>query len=78
MDTTAQQQRGTRPVRLAFSIHGTALVLGICDKSVRRLILRRLMRPSRALRHLLIPRDEIERLLREARQAIPPRPGRGQ
>jgi len=39
----------------------------ICDKSVRRLILRGLIRPSRALRHVLIPKDEIERFLRDTR-----------
>ena len=29
------------------------------------LILRGLIRPSRALRHILIPKDEIERFLRD-------------
>ena len=53
--------------RLAYSIQETARMLGVCDKSVRRLILRGLLRPSRALRHILIPRDEIERFLRETR-----------
>lgn len=42
-------------------------MLGVCDKSVRRLILRGLIRPSRALRHILIPKDEIDRFLRETR-----------
>jgi hypothetical protein len=36
-------------------------MLGVCDKSIRRLILRGLLRPSRALRHILIPKDELER-----------------
>lgn len=53
--------------RLAFSIQETAQMLGVCDKSIRRLIDRGLIRPSRALRHLLIPKDEIERFLRETR-----------
>lgn len=51
--------------RLANSAQETARVLGICDKSVRRLILRGLIRPSRALRHILIPKEEIERFLRD-------------
>jgi len=34
-------------------------MLGVCDKSIRRLILRGLLRPSRALRHILIPKQEI-------------------
>jgi hypothetical protein len=42
-------------------------MLGVCDKSVRRLILRGLIRPSRALRHILIPKDELDRFLRETR-----------
>lgn len=42
-------------------------MLGVCDKSIRRLILRGLIRPSRALRHILIPIDEIERFLRDTR-----------
>jgi excisionase family DNA binding protein len=49
--------------RLAFSVSEAAQLLGISEKSVRRLITRRLLRPSRALRHLLIPRKEIERFL---------------
>ncbi len=53
------------PQRLAFSIQETAQMLGVCDKSVRRLILRGLLRPSRALRHLLIPKHELDRFLRE-------------
>jgi hypothetical protein len=65
MDTTPQTQSGTPPTRLAYSIQETARMLGICDKSVRRLILRGLLRPSRALRHMLIPQHEIERFLRD-------------
>ena len=65
MDTTAQQQSDSRTARLAYSVQETARMLGICDKSVRRLILRGLIRPSRALRHVLIPKNEIERFLRD-------------
>ncbi|MHB1307815.1 MAG: helix-turn-helix domain-containing protein [Limisphaerales bacterium] len=54
-------------IRLAYSLQETAQMLGVCDKSVRRLILRGLIRPSRALRHLRIPKDEIDRFLRESR-----------
>ena len=49
--------------RLAYTIRETAEILGVSEKSVRRLITRRLLRPSRALRHLLIPKKEIERFL---------------
>lgn len=55
--------------RLAFSVRETALSLGVSEKTVRRLIDRRLLRVSRALRHILIPRAEIERFLRQTLQA---------
>lgn len=67
MQTTIEQQMEKRPLRLAFSIQETAAMLGLSDKSVRRLIWRGLLRPSRALRHIRIPKDEIERFLRETR-----------
>ncbi len=51
--------------RLAYSIQETARMLGVCDKSIRRLILRGLIRPSRALRHILIPKAELDRFLRD-------------
>jgi excisionase family DNA binding protein len=53
------------PPRLAYSLKETATMLGVCEKSVRRLIHRGLIRPSRALRHILIPKIEIERFLRD-------------
>lgn len=67
MNTTEDHSILGSNARLAFSIRETALMLGICDKSVRRLILRGVIRPCRALRHILIPKDEIERFLRETR-----------
>ncbi len=53
------------PPRLAYRVKETAQMLGISEKSVRRLIARGLLRTSKALRHLLIPRSEIERFLKE-------------
>jgi excisionase family DNA binding protein len=52
-------------MRMAFSVRETAEILGVSDKTVRRLIDRKLLRASRALRHLLIPKKEIERFLQE-------------
>jgi excisionase family DNA binding protein len=51
--------------RLAYSVKETAQLLGICEKSVRRLVARGLLRPSRALRHLLITRKELNRFLED-------------
>ncbi len=51
--------------RLAFSVQETAQILGVSDKTVRRLVTRGLLRSSKALRHLLIPRSEIDRFLKD-------------
>src|SRR5256714_11955975 len=52
--------------RLAFTIEETAHILGgVCPKTVRRLIARKLLHPSRALRCPLIPIWEIVRYLSE-------------
>lgn len=51
--------------RLAFSLKETAGLLGVSEKSVRRLLARGLLHSSNALRHRLIPRFEIERFLRD-------------
>lgn len=49
--------------RLAFNLKETAAALGISTVSVWRLEQRGLLRPSRALRHPLWARSEIERFL---------------
>src|SRR5438477_9649453 len=51
--------------RMAFSVKETAAILGLSEKTVRRLVNRNLLRASRALRHLLIPKKEIQRFLDE-------------
>ena len=47
--------------RLMFTVKETAEILGISEKTVYRLIQKNLLRTSRALRHIKIPRSEIER-----------------
>lgn len=49
--------------RLAFSVKEVAAILGVSEKTVRRLVNRRLIGTSRALRHLLIPKKQIEKFL---------------
>ncbi len=51
---------------MAFSIHEAAMALGVSDKTVRRLIARGLLRVSRAIRHILVPKAELERFLRDS------------
>ena len=41
---------------------------GISATSVRRLIKRKLLRPNRSLRHLLIPIPELDRFLAEGQR----------
>ena len=67
MNGNSAEGQNVEPQRLAYSLKETAAMLGICEKSVRRLIHRGLIRPCRALRHILIPRTEIERFLRDTR-----------
>jgi excisionase family DNA binding protein len=42
-----------------------AQMLGVSDKTIRRLIDRKLLRASHALRHLRIPKTELDRFLKE-------------
>jgi predicted transcriptional regulator len=49
--------------RLAYSIADTASILGISQRSVHRLLKRGLLRGSKALRKIIIPRLEIEKFL---------------
>jgi excisionase family DNA binding protein len=57
--------RSSAPPRLAFTVNETAEILSVSPKTIRRLISRRLLRASRALRHLRISKTEIERFLHE-------------
>jgi excisionase family DNA binding protein len=54
---------GLLDCRMAFSVKEVAVILGISEKTVRRLIRRGLIHASRALRHHLIPKKEIEKFL---------------
>lgn len=60
---------GGKLPRLAYSVDETAEILGISGASVRRLIVRGLLRCSQAIRHKMISRVEIERFLKETTRA---------
>ena len=49
--------------RLMLSVKETAELLGVSQKTVYRLVQRELIRASRTLRHIKIPKAEIERFL---------------
>lgn len=54
---------GTTPAVKAVKIREAAVLLGISENSVRRLIDREKLRTVRVLRHHIIPLEEINRLL---------------
>jgi len=53
----------TPPPKKAVKVKEAAVLLGICENSVRRLIDRDKLRTIRVLRHHLIPLEEIDKLL---------------
>lgn len=53
------------PKRLAYTMRETAEILGLSYSTVHRLIQRRLLKASLAVRRKIIPRAEIERFLKE-------------
>jgi excisionase family DNA binding protein len=54
-----------RPARLGHTVAETAQLLSISTRSVHRLLARGLLRGSKALRKIIIPRAEIEKFLRD-------------
>ena len=51
--------------RLLFTIKESALLLNICEKSVYRLIQRGKLRCISCLRHKRIPKEELQRFLKD-------------
>ncbi len=49
--------------REAYKIKEAAAIAGVSDSSIRRLVNRGELRAIRKLRHILIPRAELERFL---------------
>jgi excisionase family DNA binding protein len=52
----------------ALKVKDAAGYLGVSPISVRRLIQRGLIKPNRALRHVLIPLSELDRFLAEGQR----------
>ena len=48
-----------------LDISEAAIALGVCKETVRRLVRRKVLRKLPGLRHILIPRTEIQRYLNE-------------
>ena len=49
--------------KLSFTLSETALVTGLSERTIRRLIARKLLRKSLATRRILVARNEIEKFL---------------
>lgn len=56
--------------RLAFSVKETAEILGISQPTVYRLLYRKLLKSSLALRNKMIAKTEIERFLKDTSREI--------
>jgi excisionase family DNA binding protein len=48
-----------------LTIKSSAMELGVCEETVRRLVRRRVLRKLPGLRRILIPKAEIHRFLNE-------------
>ena len=70
MITTTDEQHRTQPaLQGALKLKDAAKYLGgVSQVTVRRLIERGLIKPNRALRHLLIPVSELDRFLAEGQR----------
>lgn len=49
--------------RKSVNVKEAALMMGVCEESVRRLVRRKLLKKSNAFRTILIPIDEIDTFL---------------
>jgi len=56
-------QESSKIKKLAVKPAEAAGMLGVSESSIRRLINRGILKPSRAIRHLLIPVTQIEHLM---------------
>ncbi len=54
----------TMPESLVYTVAQAAIALNVSTKTVRRLLQRRLLTGSKALRKILIPRKQIEEFLK--------------
>lgn len=46
-----------------FDVKSSAVELGVCEETVRRLVRRKVLRKLSGLRRILIPKTELERYL---------------
>ena len=63
MDDYKNQNNGSELPRLAYSVQEAAQVLGVSATTVYRLVKRGHLRRVKGLRHLLIPKVELEKFV---------------
>ena len=51
------------PERQTLDVKDSAVELGVCEETVRRLVRRKVLRKLPGIRHILIPKSEIQRYL---------------
>lgn len=61
METTIQPERQTLDVK------DSATELGVCEETIRRLVRRKVLRKLPGIRHILIPKSEIQQYLNNSR-----------
>lgn len=61
----SKNQKQFSEVRMSYSVAEAAQLLGVSTKSIRRLMDRGLIRGSKALRKVIIPKTELEKFLNE-------------
>jgi len=64
MNTTANANPDNRPQPRVYTVEEAAIVLKVSTKTIRRLLARRLLTGSKALRKILIPREQIDAFLK--------------
>jgi excisionase family DNA binding protein len=60
----SKNDNNPKPDRLVYTVQEAALVLNVSTKTIRRLLARRLLTGSKALRKILIPREQLNAFLK--------------
>ena len=63
----------TIPECQTLDVKNSAIELGVCEETVRRLVRRKVLRKLPGLRRILIPRIEVQRYLESGSGAFPPK-----
>lgn len=53
------------PACQTLDVKSSATELGVCEETVRRLVRRKVLRKLPGIRHILIPKGEIQRFLND-------------